>query len=230
MTEISTSNNIDPAAPSIPKVESSRVTKPLPVKKKQIKKKLFVLLLILIVLASVVALILPLVPSIEARLNPPDPTFLKYPTSYSLDLGTKENSSTEVPVGNRLVIPKIGVDAEILEGNSEDVMLIKEGVWREPFGTDPSQIGNMILAGHRFQYLPPNTKTLYNLDQIQVGDKFLVYWEGKDYAYEVHSVFEVLPHQTEIRDASEIPNEITIYTCTPIFTSEKRLVVKARMI
>ncbi len=229
MAEVSSTNITDISARST-KVETSRVTKALPVKKKNIKKKLFVLFLVLVVLASAVALVLPLIPSLEARLNPPDPTFLKYPTSYSVDLGVKENNSTEVPVGNRLVIPKIGVDAEILEGNSEDVMLIEEGVWREPFGTDPSQLGNMILAGHRFQYLPPNTKTLYNLDQIVVGDKFLVYWEGKDYAYVVHSVFEVYPHQTEIRDASEIPNEITIYTCTPIFTSEKRLVVKARMI
>jgi len=209
--------------------ESPKVVEPTLIKKPR-NQKLFSLFLFVLGTISVFAITLPLLPLLESKLNPPDPTHLKYPTSYSDVLGTKDEEQTGIPTENRLVIPKIGVDAEIVEGNNEDILLIKEGVWRQPTGSTPTQPGNMTIAGHRFQYLPPNTKTLYSLDQMKVGDTFLVYWEGKDYAYEIHSVFEVYPEQIEILRDSDIKNEITIYTCTPIYTSEKRLVVKARMV
>jgi len=72
---------------------------------------------------------------------------------------------------NRLVIPKIGVDSEILEGSSLDVLLTKEGVWREPYDSTPDQDGNVMIAGHRFQYLPPNTHTFYNLEEVTAAIK-----------------------------------------------------------
>lgn len=130
--------------------------------------------------------------------------------------------------GNRLFIPQINVDAEIIEGEDIDVLRSKEGVWHDPTTGDPELGGNMVLAGHRFQYLPPNTHTFYHLDKLKISELIKVYWQGKEYVYEISKIFEVLPEEVWIK--SETPNELTLYTCTPLFTSEKRLVVKAKLV
>ncbi len=87
-----------------------------------------------------------------------------------------------------------------------------------------------MIAGHRFQYLPPNTHTFYNLDKLKIGDKLKVFWNGIEFTYEVFKTFEVFPNEVWIRNPEGNEKELTLYTCTPIYTSEKRLVVKAKMI
>lgn len=89
----------------------------------------------------------------------------------------------------------------------------------------------MVIAGHRFQYLPPNTNTFYNLEDLKLDDKIIVFWKGKNYVYQVYSTFEVTPEETGIRDNNpDIPHEITLYTCTPLYTSQNRFIVKAKLI
>ncbi|MFS8130521.1 MAG: sortase domain-bontaining protein [Candidatus Dojkabacteria bacterium] len=48
--------------------------------------------------------------------------------------------------------------------------------------------------------------------------------------YEVYTTFEVTPDHIEILNDSGIKHELTLYTCTPIYTSDRRLVVKAKLI
>ncbi len=185
-----------------------------------------------ILLVSLIALILPIWPKVNYVLNRPDPNKFEYPISYSnTDI---QLTDTEVlkpmPTENRLVIPRIQVDSEILESETLDILDQQEGVWREPFTATPDNIGNMVIAGHRFQYLPPNTSTFYNLDQMQIDDKIMIIWNQKILIYKVHSVYEVTPDRVDIRNNSEFEHELTLYTCTPIYTSLNRLVVKAYLI
>jgi sortase A len=172
---------------------------------------------------------MPLIPELEYRLKPFDENVEpKYPVSY---ITTEQGDPIKeyVTNGNRLFIPKIGVDTQILEGLSEKILSVKEGAWRDPNTAAPTIEGNMVIAGHRFQYLPPNTTTFYHLDKLTVGDTVRVYWEGKEYVYEVNNIFEVEPDQIWIKEQGS-EKELTLYTCTPVFTSEKRLVVKAKLI
>lgn len=190
------------------------------------KLRLVKIILALISLILIFFLTLPLVPELQYRLktksNNVNPN---YPVSYS-----QEDSRKYVTDGNRLFISKIDVDSKILEGESEDVMNVEEGVWRDPLSTNPTSLGNMVIAGHRFQYLPPNTTTFYNLDKLENGDIIKVYWEGIEYIYVVSNIFEVDADEVWIKDQpKDSKQEITIYTCTPIYTSEKRLVVKAEL-
>lgn len=136
-----------------------------------------------------------------------------------------------LPQENRLIIPVIGIDTEILEGNDLTVLEKEEGVWRFPLGKNPTQLGNMTLAGHRFQYLPPNTSTFYNLDKLKENDSVIVLWNGHYYAYQIFKIFEVYPTEIHIEnDDANHPREITLYTCTPLGSAAKRLVVKAELI
>lgn len=179
---------------------------------------------------------MPILPEIQYRMFPPnyDPK-PNYPVTQLLSNTNKEAAEEfYVTDGNRLYIPKIGVDSKILEGSTLDVLSEQEGVWREPNTAKPNDSipGNMVIAGHRFQYLPPNRTTFYNLNKLKTNDNIQVYWDGKVHHYEIYKIFEVEPDQVEVRslETDSEGSEITLYTCTPIFSSKKRLVVKAREI
>ena len=204
-------------------------------KRLPIKYKLTLGFFSTITLVCLVVLVIPIWPRVGLILHQPDPNRFDYPVSYStesaLKAGVKITENVKpIPRENRLVIPKIQVDSEILESQNLDILDQKEGVWREPFTATPNQAGNMVIAGHRFQYLPPNTNTFYNLDQMQQGDNIMIIWNQKVLIYKVYSVFEVTADRVDIRDNSVYEHEITLYTCTPLYSSENRLVVKAYLI
>lgn len=113
-----------------------------------------------------------------------------------------------VSTANRVVIPKIGVDTAILEGPNLTILNKKDGVWHET-GTESN---NLVLAGHRFKYLPPNTTTLYNLDKIQAGDTIIVDWNRKRNIYIVTETKIVSKRDIAIRNPTPTPT-ITIYSC-----------------
>lgn len=127
---------------------------------------------------------------------------------------------------NVLVIPKIGVNATILEGSS--AVVLNKGIWRRPRSGTPEKGGNTVLTGHRYLYTDgPNT--FYFLDRLVVGDRFLIFWQGQEYDYEVEDVRVVPPERVEIeRNTKE--DIVTLYTCTPLWTSKNRLVVRAKRV
>ena len=215
------------------KIELNKIKDKLKVLKQlPLKLKLALGFFSVVILVCLVALLLPLWPRVNYAFKRIDPNKFDYPVSYAQfkdEIKTSENQKP-IPTENRLVIPKIDVDSEILESETLDILSVKEGVWREPFTSNPELPGNMVIAGHRFQYLPPNTNTFYNLDQMQEGDNIMVIWNQEVLIYKVYSVFEVTAEQIEIRNNSDYAHEITIYTCTPLYSSENRLVVKAYLV
>ncbi len=127
---------------------------------------------------------------------------------------------------NILVIPQIGVDAEILEGSSASVL--NRGLWRRPRTGTPVKGGNTVITGHRFLYTNgPNT--FYALDKMRIGDRFLIFWNGEEYDYEVEDIRTVTPDRVEIERNTK-DDIVTLYTCTPLWTSKNRLVVRAKRI
>ncbi|MBP9759351.1 sortase [Candidatus Dojkabacteria bacterium] len=127
---------------------------------------------------------------------------------------------------NKLVIPSIGIDGVIYEGAS--VSTLNNGIWRRPNTSKPDMGGNTVMSAHRFLY-ESGPITFYHLDKVKVGDKIYVLWKNKRYEYQVFNISEVLPTQVEIEANTKDPI-ITLYTCTPLWTAEKRLVVKAKLL
>lgn len=131
------------------------------------------------------------------------------------------------PVSNRLVIPKIGVDVEIVEGTNEAVAL-NQGIWRIPGTSTPDKGKNTVLSGHRFRFLS-GSRTLYLLDKVTKGDPIIVYWGGKEYDYVVSDRKIVTPNHVEILDPTTDPR-LTIFTCSPLFSTKERLVLFADLL
>lgn len=179
---------------------------------------------------GVLLILYPFVPELIHRLFPPDATESPYRIENPDSLGIDMIIEDRVPEENRLVIPKIGVNAEILEGKGISVLSRKEGVWRDPSTKKPTEEGNMVLSGHRFQYLPPNLVTLYNLNKIEKGDIAIVYWEGQEYDYKVTKTFSVEPADVWIKNSIPGKTQLTIYTCTPLWSNTHRLVVVAELL
>lgn len=125
-----------------------------------------------------------------------------------------------------LTIPQIGVNGEIHEGDNTD--LLKLGIWHLPWTGSPDKGGNTVLVAHRF-LKTSGPDTFYFLDKLKVGDRFTLTWEGIVYNYSVTKSFVVPPTSIEIESPTAIPT-LTLYTCTPLWSSTDRLVIRAELV
>lgn len=173
----------------------------------------------------------PFSPWIVYKLGRPEPVFpyatkLTNAKSALPAVGDKPvvPKTNSLPADDRLVIPKIGVDVTIVAG--QDERALEKGIWYIPNTSSPDRGGNTVLSGHRFRYLA-GPKTLYLLDQMQIGDIIIVYWKGQEYDYQVVERRIVTPDAVEILDPTPEP-QLTIFTCTPVFSTKQRLVLVAK--
>ncbi len=136
------------------------------------------------------------------------------------------NALPPAPPANRLLIPKIGVDSEILEG--ESAQTLDYGIWRRPKTSSPDKGSNTVLTGHRWLYQSgPNT--FYHLDKLVTGDRFAIFWDNIEFDYEITEIKTVPPTATYIEQESD-ESIVTLYTCAPLLSAKNRLVVRAKLI
>ena len=127
---------------------------------------------------------------------------------------------------DRLIISKIGVNAPIIETDNQDYGL-SLGAWLMPSGSDPGEIGNTIITGHRFKYLPPNNLTFYLFHKLETGDLVYIIWKGEEMYYEISEIKIV--EDTDMSVMNQTDDEtLTLFTCTPIYSTKQRLVVTAK--
>jgi len=188
-------------------------------------------------LVGIFLIVYPYIPEIKYQLIDKNKTVVPYPSVIEKqikDEGKKENKEIvveqkEIPKDNRLVIPSIGVDIAIVEGKTEKAL--NSGAWRIP-GTGKPGMSNLVIAGHRMSYgfSPDEIRSklsFYHLDKLKEGEYVLVYWQGKEYPYVVTETKIVEPTQIEI-EAPTKEHVLTLYTCTPMGTSNQRLVKIAK--
>ena len=134
------------------------------------------------------------------------------------------SSLKNTPTDNRLVIPSIQLDQPIKESKSIST-ISNGGAWRRPATSSPDHGGNTVVVGHRFTYLGKSTFT--NLPDVKVGDVVVVFWNGKEIDYTVTATKVVEPNDRSIENQTN-DQQLTLYTCTPMWTSKQRFVVIAR--
>ena len=128
-------------------------------------------------------------------------------------------------VANQLVIPAMLYDQPIIEGPT--IRALHYGPWRLPTGSSPDKGGNTVIAGHRFTYTNPRG-TFYSLDKVKVGDEIALYWQNRKYRYTVTTTEVVLPTDVGVIAPTAQP-QLTLFTCTPLWSPKNRLVVIARL-
>lgn len=140
--------------------------------------------------------------------------------------GSASATGQPIPDNNTLVIPAIGITGEVHEGTSSKTLL--KGIWHRPGSSTPDKGGNTVLTAHRFMYTF-GQNTFYHLDKLKEGDVITVYWNRAEYRYKVNSQRVVTPNATAIEQPTVTPT-LTLYTCTPLWTSKNRLIVQADLV
>lgn len=174
------------------------------------------LLSLIIVVLALYIIVWPFLPSITWWVQYQAPVISSAPT---VDL------SAARPTQNTLIIPGLGMAEAIHEG--QNASTLNKGVWHRPATSTPDKQSNTVLSGHRFTY--SGKSVFYYLDKVKVGDPVYVYWDQKQYRYEVTQLLEVSPDAGSIEDATNEPR-LTIYTCTPLWSAKNRLVIQAKLI
>lgn len=182
------------------------------------------LLIFLILIINGYIIVSPLLPQIDLwRRKQQTQAVAGLPYQTKTDQG-KNDDRKEIPADNRLVIPKLALDQHIYQGSSPK--LLNKGVWARPNTSVPPEGGNTVLTGHRFTYDGP--ATFYSLDKMAKGDKIVIYWQGKEFDYTVTETKVVGPEAIEIEKATK-GEQLTLYTCTPLWSAKNRLVVVAKL-
>lgn len=140
----------------------------------------------------------------------------------------------------KLIIPKINVDVPAVYGvgndNNSQMKAMESGVahFAIPGASSvPGQIGNTILSGHSSNDLfdPGDYKFIFaQLDKLTTGDTIFTHYEGKRYSYVVTKKEVVLPTQVDKLIYATDKPILTLITCTPLGTAEKRLLITAEQV
>ena len=129
-------------------------------------------------------------------------------------------------LNTKLYIDSIDVEGTVVQGVNSNSM--NEGFWHFPTSVYPGQQGNSVIIAHRYQYVPPAKNTFFNLDKVRKGDEIVVRQEDNEYTYIVSDVRVVEKNDISVlQDTSE--HQITLITCTPLWTSHQRLAVVGKL-
>lgn len=112
---------------------------------------------------------------------------------------------------------------------------LTRGIGHVPETSLPWQRGkqkNVYLAAHRLGWPGTGSRLLfYNLDKLDKGDKVsLENRRGKKYRYKVTEKLVVKPSDSWAMGEVRGKDLLTLQTCTPIPTFDKRLIVRAERI
>ena len=136
----------------------------------------------------------------------------------------KEETVKEIKEGDALYVLRIpSIDSENLVREGVGKEILADALGHEPDTAYAGQVGNCVIAGHRNYTFG---KFFNRLDEVQLGDELYIDCSEGTYKYKVTDIKVVEPTQVEILSDTEV-EQITLYTCTPIYVATHRLVITA---
>jgi sortase A len=163
-------------------------------------------------------------------------------------LSPKKTATTNLPkAGNvvqvktatytdfHLLIPSLNISAPIIadvDGNDQAAYdkALQGGVAQYKGTAKPGEGGNIFIFGHSSYYWwdPGQYKEIFkNLEDIRVGDDISIWYQKKEYKYKVASTEVVDPTDVSVLEPTKT-EQLTLMTCVPPGTAEKRLIVIAK--
>lgn len=150
------------------------------------------------------------------------------------------------PTDNRLIIPKLGKSVPLVNMGTENIEGeewhelekqiqdgLQDGVVHYPGTAKPGQFGNVFITGHSSYYPwdPGQFKDVFAmLGQLEVGDRYIVYYNQSKFTYEIKEKFEVKPNVVDVLSQPKDKKTSTLMTCTPVGTTLRRLILKAEQV
>jgi sortase A len=171
-------------------------------------------------------------PQPEQRYLPAGESEWQRPTPQELQAANEPRHYT-LPAGAimGLTIEAIGIySVPVFDSNSQ--WALANGVAHHPQTSLPwsaTAQRNVFLAGHRMGYRGSWSRMIfYNLDKLETGDEILLEDRaGTFYRYRVREVFVTDPTDVWVMGQVRGRDMLTLQTCTPIPTFQKRLIVRA---
>jgi sortase A len=154
------------------------------------------------------------------------------PTQGELESANRERHYELLPGAiMSLTIEAMGIyDAPVFDSDSR--WALAKGIAHNPQTSLPwsqSAQRNVYLAGHRMGYRGTWSRMLfYNLHKLKRGDEVVLKDRaGTSYRYRVSEVFITHPKAVWVMGQVRGRDMVTLQTCTPFPTFEKRLIVRA---
>ncbi|WP_166398690.1 sortase [Rubrobacter marinus] len=132
-----------------------------------------------------------------------------------------------------LSIPKLGLeDVEVPTADSQ-VALDREGIIRLKGTGSPWQEGsNTVIVGHALGYVFTKVPyVFYELDEMEPGDEIVLENQaGEEFTFRVYDRLVVRPEDYWVTYPVQDKTIVSLQTCTPIPSFEKRLIVRAERV
>lgn len=169
--------------------------------------------------------------------------FWKEAEEYNRELNNKVNrfvlSEEEIAEYNRMLnaagngvmgyieIPSIAVSLPFYHGTDEGVLQVAVGHIEGsslPVGGEGT---HCVLSGHRGL---PSAKLFTSLDELEIGDIFLLKVLNRTLTYEVDQIVTVEPDDISALEIEEGKDYCTLVTCTPYGVNTHRMLVRGHRI
>jgi len=124
-------------------------------------------------------------------------------------------------------IEKIGVMLPIYHGTGEAVLQVAIGHIEGSSLPTGGAGTHSVFSGHRGL---PSAKLFTNLDQMAVGDKFVLHVLDERLTYEVDQILVVLPEEIEALEIDPEADLSTLVTCTPYGVNSHRMLVRGHRV
>lgn len=124
-------------------------------------------------------------------------------------------------------IPSLGVELPLYHGTEENVLQVAIGhvEWSSlPTGGEDT---HCVVSGHRGL---PSARLFTDLDQLAVGDYFVMHILDEMLTYEVDQIRIVEPRETEDLLIQKGKDLCTLVTCTPYGVNSHRLLVRGHRV
>ena len=135
------------------------------------------------------------------------------------------NPAVEGDVIAILRIPSIDSENPVREGVTKSVL--SDSLGHDMTTALPGTEGNSVIAGHRNYTFG---KFFNRLDEVEVDDLIYVDTATQTYTYAVTEIKTVEPDDLSVLEPVEGKEQLTLYTCTPIYIASHRLVIIAERI
>lgn len=147
------------------------------------------------------------------------------PEEYEKYLQTLDITGTGIM--GYIQIPSVNINLPIYHGTSDAVLQVAVGHIAGSSLPVGGRGTHAILSGHRGL---PSAKLFTDLDQLIIGDVFMVNVLNETFTYQVDQIRTVLPEEVSDLAIVDGKDYVTLVTCTPYGVNSHRMLVRAHRI
>jgi sortase A len=132
-----------------------------------------------------------------------------------------------------LTVPKLGLEGVAVPTGSSQTELDREGIIHlEGTGVPWQEGSNTFIVGHALGFLHTRVPyVFYELDKMEPGDEIIAEGPtGEEYVFRVYDRMTVRPTDYWVTYPEDGRTIISLQTCIPAPTFEKRLVVRGELV